>query len=164
MEKFNEKIALIEGNRALGKFIQWELSKQSRFELRWFKNAQAFLTQTAFQADLIVLSHEPKAKEQQVVDNFQLLDRVGGTPVIVMSTQKEIESAMNLIRKGAYDYFEKDEFVISKILKSAEEILEYQRECQQMSTIVETKRKEVKRIRWLLVACSILAIGAHLLG
>ena len=79
-----------------------------------FATARACLDHLTEQPDLITLDYSlPDAKGEQVLS--QIRDRLPGVEVIVISGQEDINTAVSMLRQGAYDYLVKDENTLDRL-------------------------------------------------
>ena len=108
------KIFVIEDNEWYGELLLHRLGQNPDHSVHRFATARACLDQLAEQPDLITLDYSlPDSKGEQVLR--QIRERLPATEVIVISGQEDINTAVNMLRQGAYDYLVKDENTLDRL-------------------------------------------------
>ena len=108
------KIFVVEDNEWYGELLLHRLGQNPNHAVQRFATARACLDHLAEQPDLITLDYSlPDAKGEQVLG--QIRDRLPGVEVIVISGQEDINTAVSMLRQGAYDYLVKDENTLDRL-------------------------------------------------
>ena len=108
------KIFVVEDNEWYGKLLLHRLGQNPDHSVHQFATARACLDQLAEQPDLITLDYSlPDGKGEQVLR--QIRERLPATEVIVISGQEDVNTAVSMLRQGAYDYLVKDENTLDRL-------------------------------------------------
>ena len=108
------KIFVVEDNEWYGELLAHRLSQNPNHSVQRFATARACLEQLGERPDVITLDYSlPDAKGEQVLR--QMRERLPATEVVVISGQEDINTAVSLLRQGAYDYLVKDENTLDRL-------------------------------------------------
>ena len=128
------KIFVIEDNEWYGELLLHRLSQNPGHSVQRFTTARACLDNLGEQPDFITLDYSlPDAKGEQVLR--QIRERLPGTEVLVISGQEDVNTAVSMLRQGAYDYLVKDENTFDRlwnIVGKVEQQVNLQRENTQL--------------------------------
>jgi two-component system response regulator AtoC len=102
------KIFIIEDDPFYGEIIQYNLSLNPDLDVQLFNTAELFFKKIDENPDLITLDYSLPDMTGEAV-----LKRIKRThphiPVVVVSGQEDLKTAIQLLKDGAYDYLTKDE-------------------------------------------------------
>ncbi|OGX88638.1 sigma-54-dependent transcriptional regulator [Hymenobacter glacialis] len=108
------KIFVVEDNEWYGELLQHRLGQNPDHSVYRFTTARACLDQLGELPDLITLDYSlPDSKGEQVLR--QIRERLPATEVIVISGQEDVNTAVSMLRQGAYDYLVKDENTLDRL-------------------------------------------------
>jgi DNA-binding NtrC family response regulator len=108
------KIFVVEDNEWYGELLMHRLAQNPNHSVSRFATARACLEQLGEQPDFITLDYSlPDAKGEQVLRTIR--ERLPGTEVIVISGQEDVNTAVSMLRQGAYDYLVKDENTLDRL-------------------------------------------------
>jgi DNA-binding NtrC family response regulator len=108
------KIFVVEDNEWYGELLVHRLSQNPSHRVQRFTTARGCIDQLGERPDFITLDYSlPDAKGEQVLQ--QIRERLPGAEVIVISGQEDINTAVSLLRQGAYDYLVKDENTLDRL-------------------------------------------------
>ncbi|HAS39957.1 MAG TPA: regulator [Microscillaceae bacterium] len=111
------KIFVVEDDDWYAKILLYSLSMNPDYEVIRFSSGQELLGNLHQKPTIITLDYSlPDFTGGQLLK--QLKDRVPDVPVIVVSGQEDITTAINLVKEGAYDYIVKDENTKENLWKS----------------------------------------------
>ena len=106
MDKF--KIFIVDDDPWYGEILEYNLSLNPDYELERFLTAKDFLASITKKPDLVTIDYS-----MGDINGRDLLKRIksfdANIPVIVISGQKDITTAIELLKSGASDYFVKDD-------------------------------------------------------
>ena len=114
MNKLN--IDIVDDCEVILSIVSFELSKRPQYNVRTFKSGDEYL-KSERDSDLLVLDHNMPSGHSVAKTGLQVLSELGDSdsnaPVIYLSGQADISTAVKAIRKGASDYVSKeaDDFV-----------------------------------------------------
>ncbi len=102
------RIFIIEDDEMYGKVLRHQLSLNPENEVSLFQSGKEFLKHLHQKPDLITLDYSlPDMTGQEVLKRIVDFDK--DLPVVIVSGQEDIGTAVSLLREGAYDYIVKDE-------------------------------------------------------
>ncbi len=106
MEKL--KIFILEDDPFYGKIIEYHLSLNPDLEIKLFQTATAFFRDLHENPDIVTLDYTlPDMSGEAVLKKIKKTHP--HLPVIVISAQENLKTAIQLLKDGAYDYLTKDE-------------------------------------------------------
>ncbi len=110
-------IYAVEDDLVFAKMLHYILTLDPEHELKMFKSGIEMLDNLMLNPSLITLDYRLPD-----LSGGELLKRIRFTypevPVIVISGQEDVKTAVNLLREGAYDYITKDEDIRERLLNS----------------------------------------------
>ncbi|MCC6720817.1 MAG: sigma-54-dependent Fis family transcriptional regulator [Bacteroidia bacterium] len=124
------KVYIVEDDPLYGKIIQYNLSLNPDIEAKLFSNANDFLNKLEENPDLITLDYSlPDMTGEEVLKRIKKYNP--NIPVVIVSGQENLKTAIKLLKDGAYDYLTKDEETkdrIWNIIKNIRENLDLKEE------------------------------------
>jgi DNA-binding NtrC family response regulator len=128
------QIFVVEDNEWYGELLTQRLSQNPNHLVRRFTSAKACLEQLDDRPDVITLDYSlPDAKGEQVL--HQIKERLPATAVIVISGQEDVNTAVGMLRHGAYDYLVKNNDTLdrlSNIIGQVDQQVQLRRENEQL--------------------------------
>lgn len=129
------RIFVIEDDPVYTKFLQYVLGLNPDFEVTCFATGKEFLAQLHRRPAIVTLDYAlPDVPGESVLRQIREFDP--DIPVIVVSAQERIRTAVELLKAGAFDYISKDDDAKDRILNSIQNAL-------QKSTLL----REIGRLR-----------------
>lgn len=111
------KIFVVEDDSAYTKFLEYVLSLNPDFEVTSFNTAKTFLDKLHEKPNIITLDYTlPDMEGEKVLRAIKDFDP--NIPVIIISAQEKIGTAVELLKSGAYDYIIKDEETKDRLLNT----------------------------------------------
>ncbi|GAB3018265.1 sigma-54-dependent transcriptional regulator [Spirosoma pulveris] len=103
------RIFIVEDDPWYGEVLKYHLSMNPNYELHRFATGEDCMNYlTVCQPHLITLDYSlPDTNGAELFRRLQ--ERLPDTPVIVISGQKDVETAVGLLQAGVYSYFVKDD-------------------------------------------------------
>src|SRR5690349_4605433 len=106
MENF--KIFIVDDDPWYGEILEYYLSMNPDYEIQRFSTAKDCLANLGKKPDLITLDYSlPDGNGDAILKKIK--DYNSATPVIIISAQEDISTAVSLLKAGASDYFVKDD-------------------------------------------------------
>ncbi|RTQ49741.1 sigma-54-dependent Fis family transcriptional regulator [Hymenobacter gummosus] len=135
-------VFIVEDNAWYSEILAYKLSQNPDYAVRQFASGRDCLKHlTEETPDLITLDYSlPDGSGEQIM--AQLRERLPEVPIIVISAQEDVGTAIGMLKKGAYDYFVKDEETAERLWFSAQKVREQlalRRENAQLRQQVEQK-------------------------
>jgi two-component system, NtrC family, response regulator AtoC len=117
-------VFVIEDNAWYSEILAHKLSLNPDYVVRQFTSGRDCLKHlTEEKPDLITLDYSlPDGSGEQIMG--QLRERLPEVPIIVISAQEDVSTAIGMLKKGAYDYFVKDEETAERLWFSAQKVRE----------------------------------------
>ncbi|MBN2237745.1 MAG: sigma-54-dependent Fis family transcriptional regulator [Bacteroidales bacterium] len=108
------KIFIVEDDRILAKRMSYELELNPDFEVEMFYDGETFLKHLEEHPDAVTLDYLlPDTTGNEVLLKIKEFDPT--IPVLMISGQKDVLTALNLMKEGAYDYLVKSDDMIKKL-------------------------------------------------
>lgn len=108
MAKAPFKIFVIEDDKIFAKMLSHHLSLNPDFQIEVFYTGKEFLNNLYKKPDMISLDYNlPGMSGSEIVEKVKASDP--DLPIVIVSGQQDISTAINLFKKGVYDYIVKDE-------------------------------------------------------
>ncbi len=139
----NEKpftIHVIEDNEWYNKLLIHNLSLNPDYIVKGFHTAKEFFQYTGEPADVVTLDYIlPDMTGDEVLQKIKTINP--DIEVIIISEQDKIATAVELIRKGAYDYIVKEKDIRDRLLSTVNNI----RKNAKLKTRISALEKEVQK-------------------
>jgi DNA-binding NtrC family response regulator len=96
------------------KYLNHQLSLNPEYEVKVFNNAKSFLAALHEHPDIITLDYNlPDMNGSEILKKIKI--NSPDTNVIIISGQEDVQTAINLLKDGAYDYITKDDNTKNRI-------------------------------------------------
>lgn len=142
------KIFIVEDDVWYGEVIEYHLSLNPDVKVKKFTNGKDFLKSLDEEPNLITLDYSlPDMSEQDVLKKIKEYDPE--IPVVIISGQEDIGTAIKLLKDGAYDYIIKDDETkdrIWNVIKNIREKEELKEEISQLKSQIVQKYDFTKNI------------------
>ncbi|MBA3901865.1 MAG: sigma-54-dependent Fis family transcriptional regulator [Bacteroidetes bacterium] len=111
----NLKIFVVEDDKWYREFLAYNLTLVPEYEVKTFEGGKGVLANLYERPDIITLDLQlPDMKGAEVLDKIKEFDP--SIEVIIISSQDNLETAVELLKRGAYDYMVKTDDLRDKIL------------------------------------------------
>ena len=121
MENF--KIFIVEDDPWYGEILSYHLSLNPDYEVTRFKSGKEFLNNLYKKPNVVSLDYNlPDFSGADVLKKIKEMNPE--VQVIILSSQKDISTAVNLLKEGAYDYIVKDDDAKDRLWNSVIRIRE----------------------------------------
>ena len=135
----NYKVFIVEDDTWYGELLQYHLSLNPEYEIHLFTTGADCLKNMHLNPDIISVDYSlPDTTGYDLLKKIKEIN--DSVPLIVISSQQEIEVAVKLLKMGVYDYFVKDDntkdLLWNSIIKSRE------RDC--LKTEIDSLKKQLK--------------------
>ncbi len=108
------KIFVVEDDLWYSKYLNHQLSLNPEYEVKVFNDAKSFLAAMHEMPDIITLDYNlPDMNGSEILKKIKSIS--SDTNVIIISGQEDIQTAINLLKDGAYDYITKDDNTKNRI-------------------------------------------------
>lgn len=131
-------IFIVEDNEIYAKTLHYQLSVNPEHQVEVFSSGKEFLKNINRRPDLITLDYRlPDMNGIEILRRIQ--KEIPGTPVIVISGQEDVDTAVGLLKEGIYDYIVKNENTKDRIWNA----LQHVKEKMELTDEIERLREEV---------------------
>lgn len=131
-------IFIVEDNEIYAKTLHYQLSVNPVHQVEVFSSGKEFLENIDRRPDLITLDYRlPDMNGIEILRRIQ--KEIPGTPVIVISGQEDVDTAVGLLKEGIYDYIVKNENTKDRIWNA----LQHVKEKMELTDEIERLREEV---------------------
>lgn len=131
-------IFIVEDNEIYAKTLHYQLSVNPVHQVEVFSSGKEFLENIDRRPDLITLDYRlPDMNGIEILRRVQ--KEIPGTPVIVISGQEDVDTAVGLLKEGIYDYIVKNENTKDRIWNA----LQHVKEKMELTDEIERLREEV---------------------
>lgn len=121
METF--KIFIVEDDKIFAKRLNYELSLNPDFEIEVFFDGNSLLNALDKEPDFITLDyHLPDYNGDELLK--KVVAKLPHIPVLIVSGQQDVSTAIELLKNGAYDYLVKDNDLTKRLRKVISNIRE----------------------------------------
>ena len=110
------RIFIVEDDPIYGDMLSYHLDRNPEYEILKFETAKEVLNNIYLQPDIITIDYSlPDMKGDELLKTLK--KKLPDVPVIVVSSQQKINTAVDLLKLGAFDYILKDEDTFEKVWK-----------------------------------------------
>ena len=108
------KVFIVEDDKLYGEMLRHHLSLNPDNEVYLFHSGKDCISNLYLKPDFISLDYSlPDTSGLDVLKKIHAFKP--GLPVVMVSGQEDVGTAVNLLKEGAYDYFVKDEDVKTRL-------------------------------------------------
>ncbi len=130
----SNKIFIVEDDPMYGRVLSYHMSQNPEYQVEVFKTGKECIDNMYKKPDIITLDYSlPDMSGLKVLQKIQ--ESAPEIPVIIISGQDDIETAVELLKAGAYDYIVKNDDAKSRLwntIKNARAHLLLKREVQSL--------------------------------
>jgi DNA-binding NtrC family response regulator len=102
------KIFIVEDDKIFAKMLSYHLSLNPDIQTEVFYSGKDFLDNLYKKPDMVSLDYNlPGLSGMEILEKIKAFD--SDLPVVIVSGQQDINTAITLLKKGVYDYIVKDE-------------------------------------------------------
>ena len=115
-------IFIVDDDALYLKSLEIEFQQNRDSEVRTFATGEQCLDNISQNPDIVILDYYLNSIDKNAIDGLQTLDKIKSKnpqiPVIMLSSQDDIEVAVNCLRHEAKDYFVKSETAYFRLEKA----------------------------------------------
>ena len=134
------KIFLVDDDAFFLKSLEIQFLNQGGFEVETFATGELCVENLSKNPQIIILDYYLDGVEENAMNGIKTLDKIKefnpDIPVVILSSQDQIEVAVDCMHHKALDYVVKNETAFLRLQKIIEAVFKYQ--------------KMEKRLHWLL--------------
>jgi two-component system, OmpR family, response regulator len=125
------KVFLVDDDAVFLKMSEIELLEQADFDIETYATGELCLKNLSHNPDLIVLDYDLNGIDKNAMNGIQTLDKIkrfnSDINVVMMSSQPEIEVAVNCMQHRAFDYIVKDKTAYMRLKSVIDRIFNYKK-------------------------------------
>jgi DNA-binding NtrC family response regulator len=134
------KIFIVEDDLWYSSMLEYYLALNPDYTVQKFNTAKSFLAKLHEKPDVVTLDYSlPDTTGDQLLS--QIKETCPDTKVIIISAQEDVKVALDLLKKGAYDYIVKDEDVKERLWNT----IQHLKENVALKKEIENLKEEVSR-------------------
>lgn len=143
------KVFIVEDDALYARMLRHQISLNEACEVRVFHTGKAVLKELHEKPELITLDYSlPDTSCEALIKAIK--KELPDTPLIVVSAQENISTAIELLKEGAYDYIEKNDDTKERlwsILRNIKERLSLKAELKELKTKVAQQNSFTESIK-----------------
>ena len=132
---------LVDDDELFLKSLEIELAETTESAIKTFATGELCLKNISQNPDVIILDYHLNSVDKNAINGLETLDRIKAVnplmPVVMLSSQDEIEVAVNCMKHHAYDYIVKSETAFIRLQKAITTIFHYQKLVKALSWYME---------------------------
>jgi two-component system, OmpR family, response regulator len=125
------KVFLVDDDAVYLKLSEIELLEQADFDIETYATGELCLKNLSHNPDLIVLDYDLNGIDKSAMNGIQTLDKIkrynSDINVVMLSSQHEIEVAVNCMQHRAFDYIVKDKMAHMRLKNVITNICNYKK-------------------------------------
>ena len=137
------KIFVVEDDPIYGRILAHHLNKNPDYDIEVFSKGKEFINNLYKNPDIVTLDYKlPDMNGLEVLNSIKEYN--SELPVLIISGQDDINTAVSLLKKGAYDYIVKDIDAKDRLWNSVKNLAEkivLQKELEDLREVVGKKYK-----------------------
>lgn len=134
------KLFLVDDDALFLKLLEIEFMRHADFIIETFASGELCVAQLSQNPDIIILDYHLDGIDKTAMNGMQTLDKIKverpEIPVVILSSQDDINVAVNCMHHKAYDYVVKSETAFVRLQRN-------------ISTIIHHKKLE-KQLNWYM--------------
>ena len=138
--KHRVKLFLVDDDALFLKSLEIEFMQHADFSIETFASGELCVQHLSNNPDVIILDYHLDGIDKTAMNGMQTLDKIKlerpEIPVVILSSQDEIDVAINCMHHKAYDYVVKSETAFVRLQRN-------------ISTIIHHKKLE-KQLNWYM--------------
>ncbi len=133
-------IYVVEDDDWYRKLLQHNLTLNPDYKVEVFNSGESFLKALKNKPDVVTLDYKlPDKNGEELLKEIKAYDPA--IEVLIISEQNEIETAVSLLKAGAYDYITKTEDIRDRLLN----VIQHIRKNRSLKTQIQNLQSEVER-------------------
>lgn len=155
MRNSDIKVFVIEDDELYSKMVERKLREKTDYQLTIFSSVESILSELKLgnKPHLIVTDYYLGSKVRtalQLIDDVSQIDAT--IPIVVMTAQSDLKLAVDLLRKGAFDFIVKDSAAFEKIISTVCKVAELMKLKEEINMHKKRSKRDLQRLTYLLAA------------
>ncbi|MDP1726059.1 MAG: response regulator [Bacteroidota bacterium] len=131
MNNKNVKIFLVDDNALYLKSLELEFKEQTEFIIETYATGELCIQNLTHNPNVIILDYLLDSVDKNAMNGVKIMDKIKAfnqdIPIVILSSQNNIDVAVNCMHHRAFDYVEKSETAMVRLNKIIKKILSYQK-------------------------------------
>ncbi len=151
MNNSNIKVFIVEDNELYGSMLALKLQQKTEFDISVFKSGEELFQNIEYgEMPDIVISDYQLSLQGEFQTAFQLVEKLStmdsSIPVVILSARKDMKTAIEILKLGAFDFILKDDDAFHQIIISVEKVAKLIKVKKEIALQKITKSKDVRRM------------------
>ena len=116
------KLFLVDDDAVFLKLLEIDLREQADFDIETYATGELCIQNLSNNPDVIILDYHLNGIDRNTMNGIEILDKIKAInphiPVVMLSSQDEIEVAINCMNHKAFDYVIKSDTTILRLKKT----------------------------------------------
>lgn len=168
MEIKDLKVFMVEDNELFAHMISEALASQYGYKVEVFYTGEDMLKRINEKPDVVLLDFQLDSSDQNCMNGDKVLEQImkvqPQTKVVIISSQDDLEKAIELLKYGACNYICKDLQSVNNIALTLQNLIELINLKSEVDFYKTKSNKEHKRLMLMIGVLVIGLIGAYFLG
>jgi two-component system response regulator AtoC len=168
MEIKDLKVFMVEDNELFAHMISEALASQYGYKVEVFYTGEDMLKRINEKPDVVLLDFQLDSSDQNCMNGDKVLEQImkvqPQTKVVIISSQDDLEQAIELLKYGACDYICKDLQSVNNIAITLQRLIELMNLRSEVDFYKSKSNKEQKRLMLMVGVLLIGLILAYFLG
>ena len=125
------KIFLVDDDAVFLKLLEFEFLEHADFSIQTFPTGERCLEFLKYNPDVIILDYHLDGVDKNAMNGIETLDKIKAfntdIPVVMLSSQDEIDVAISCMHHRAYDYVVKSQTAFLRLQKIISAIFKYRK-------------------------------------
>jgi two-component system OmpR family response regulator len=125
------KLFLVEDNPVFLRMLELQFLEHDNFEIETYATGELCVKNLVHNPDIIILDYHLNSIVENAMTGIETMDKINSLnanfPIIILSSQDEIEIAVDCLRHKAVDYVVKNESAFPRLQKIISNIISYQK-------------------------------------
>ena len=141
MNKEKIKLCLVDDDAVFLKALEIEFLNHADFTIETFATGELCLKNLSHNPDVIILDYHLDGIDKNAMNGIETLDKIKALnpdiPVVMLSSQDNIDVAINCMHHRAFDYVVKSETAFMRLQKIITSIFRYKKMEKELSWYME---------------------------
>lgn len=153
------KVFIVDDEKMIHLMLKKQLSEQENLDLHYYENGEEALEALKEEPDMVILDFHMDSEIDGAMNGQQTLmkikEKAPEVQVIMLSSQEDVSTAVNVLKRGAVDYVVKNKVFPVHTLNSVKKVIQSIELKEQIRELTAT----VKRDKLLFRGYSLLMFG-----
>lgn len=144
-------VFIAEDDEMFAQMVTVFVERNNMFNVEKFNTGEALMEAIDQEPDIVILDHNLNDMDPRMMNGIDVLGRLNSEtpsiPVVVLSGQEQVDTAVDLITKGACDYINKnDETAFEQLDNTLMEVIKVKKEKTEFAEIQSDIKSAKKRL------------------